>query len=228
MRSWRFSPVPDPADDLAEIARYELNYDPSTTGGKGWHHDRLRHPLAVEEPGDPEPGGPWEIACALVHDYEFADRRIMAAMFHREAPLVGRDMLLEGRFLVLRFPMGVRVDAEIDETRERADGTSERVWGWSYRTLEHHLERGRLVYEVVKNTTTGKIEFVITGVSSRASIPNPVIAVGFGVFGRFTQRRFYRAVSERLSERVRFVLEGGDRPVPDPVGPGDIVRAPSR
>jgi uncharacterized protein (UPF0548 family) len=228
MRSWRFSPVPDPADELDEIARYELNYDPSTTGGKGWHHDRLRHALAVEEPGDPEPGGPWEIACALVHDYEFADRRIMAAMFHCEAPLVGRDMLLEGRFLVLRFPMGVRVDAEIDETRARADGTSERVWGWSYRTLEHHLERGRLVYEVVKNTTTGKVEFVITGVSSRATIPNPVIALGFGVFGRFTQRRFYRAVSERLAERVRLVLEGGDRPVPDPIGPGDIVRAPSR
>jgi hypothetical protein len=55
-----------------------------------------------------------------------------------------------------------------------------------------------------------------------------VIALGFGVFGRFTQRRFYRAVSERLAERVRLVLEGGDRPVPDPIGPGDIVRAPSR
>ncbi|HEY2194391.1 MAG TPA: DUF1990 family protein [Actinomycetospora sp.] len=228
MRTWRFSPVSRPAEALDEIAQYDLNYDPSTTGGKGWHHDRLRHALAVEDPGAPEPGGPWEIACALVRDYEFADRRIMAAMFHAQAPLVGRDMVLEGRFLVLRFPMGVRVDAEVDETRERADGTSERVWGWSYRTLEHHLERGRLVYEVVKNTTTGKVEFVITGVSSRASIPNPIIALGFGVFGRFTQRRFYRAVSECLAERVRDVLEGGDRPVPDPVGPDDVVRAPSR
>jgi hypothetical protein len=102
------------------------------------------------------------------------------------------------------------------------------VWGWSYRTLEHHLERGRLVYEVVKNTTTGKVEFVITGVSSRADIRNPVIALGFGVFGRFTQRRFYRVISHRLAERVRHVLEGGDRPVPDPVGPDDVVRAPSR
>ena len=55
-----------------------------------------------------------------------------------------------------------------------------------------------------------------------------MIALGFGVFGRFTQRRFYRVISDRLAERVRFVLEGGDRPVPDPVGPDDIVRAPSR
>jgi uncharacterized protein (UPF0548 family) len=228
VRTMRFSPVSDPAGDLAEIAGLDLNYDPSSTGGRGWHHDRLRHLLAVEEPGDPEPDGAWAIACALVHDYEFADRHIMSALFHSQAPLEGRDMLLEGRFLVMRFPMGVRVDAVVDETRERADGTSERVWGWSYRTLGQHLERGRLVYEVVKNTTTGRVEFVITGVSSRAKIPNPVIALGFGVFGRTTQRLFYKTAARKLEERVRRVLEGGDRPVPDPVGPGDVVRAPSR
>ncbi|MCD2193366.1 DUF1990 domain-containing protein [Actinomycetospora endophytica] len=228
MRTWRFSPVSDPAAGLAEIAGYALNYDPGAAGGHGWHHDRLRHTLAVEDPGDPEPGGPWEIACALVRDYEFSDRHIMSAMFHSGAPLVGRDMLLEGRFLVLRLPMGVRVDAEIDETRERADGATERAWGWSYRTLEHHLERGRLVYEVVKNTTTGRVEFVITGVSSRATIRNPVLAVGFTVFGRVTQRRFYRTVAHKLADRVRAVLEGGDRPVPDPIGPDDVVRAPAR
>ncbi|MDL5154624.1 DUF1990 family protein [Actinomycetospora termitidis] len=227
MRTMRLSPVSDPAADLAEIAGLELNYDPATTGGKGWHHDRLRHPLGVEEPGDPEPGGPWEIACALVHDYEFADRWIMSALFHADAPLEGRDMLLEGRFVVLRFPMGVRVDTVVDETRRRADGADERVWGWSYQTLGHHLERGRLIYEVVKNTTTGRVEFLITGVSSRAAIPNPVIALGFLVFGRFTQRRFYRAVAAKLEERVRSVLEGSPRPTPAPVGPGDIVRAPS-
>jgi uncharacterized protein (UPF0548 family) len=227
MRTMRLSPVSDPATDLAEIARLELNYDPSTTSGKGWHHDRLRHTLATEAPGPPTPGGAWEIACALVHDYEFADRWIMSALFHADAPLKGRDMLLEGRFVVLRFPMGVRVDTVVDETRARADGTEERVWGWSYQTLGRHLERGRLVYEVVKNTTTGRVEFVITGVSSRASIPNPVIALGFLVFGRYTQRRFYRAVAAKLEERVRDVLAGQPRPTPAHVGPGDIVRAPS-
>jgi uncharacterized protein (UPF0548 family) len=227
MRTMRLSPVSDPAADLAEIARLDLNYDPEATDGKGWHHDRLRHTLAVEAPGPPVPGGPWEIACALVHDYEFADRFIMSALFHADAPLKGRDMLLEGRFAVLRFPMGVRVDTVVDETRARADGAQERVWGWSYQTLGRHLERGRLVYEVVKNTTTGRVEFVITGVSSRASIPNPVIALGFLVFGRYTQRRFYRAVAKKLEQRVRDVLAGWPRPTPAPVGPGDIVRAPS-
>lgn len=223
----RFSPHPDPARGLREIAPLGLNYDPADTAGRGWHHDRLRHVIGSEEPGNPVPGGPWELACRLVHDYEFADPTIMRAYFHRDAPLVGRDMLLEGVFLVLRFPMGVRVDVEVAETRARADGTSERVWGWSYRTLEHHLERGRLVYEVVKNVDTGRVEFVITGVSRRGSIANPVVALGFGVFGRWTQWRFYRAAARRLARLVADVSAGADLPTPDPAGPGDVVVAPS-
>jgi uncharacterized protein (UPF0548 family) len=223
----RITAHPDPDRGLREIAAYDLNYDPADTDGKGWHHDRVRHLLGDEEPGEPVPGGPFEIARGLVYDYEFAEPTIMHAYFHADAPLVGRDMLLEGRFLVLRFPMGVRVDVEIDEVRDRADGTRERSWGWSYRTLEHHLERGRLVYEVVKNLDTGRVEFVITGVSSRARITNPVIALGFGVFGRVTQKRFYRAAGKRLARLVAAISQGAERPVPRRIGPGDIVVAPT-
>jgi uncharacterized protein (UPF0548 family) len=174
------------------------------------------------------PGGVFEVACQLVRDYEFAEPSIMHAYFHRDAELVGRNMLLEGHFLVLRFPMGVRVDAEVDETRVRADGTREKSWGWSYRTLEHHLERGRLVYEVVKNLDTGTVEFVITGVSRRADITNPLIALGFGFFGRWTQWRFYRAAAAHLDRLVTAVTQGADMPTPDPIGPGDVVVAPSK
>jgi hypothetical protein len=223
----RLSPHPDPARGLQDIAAYDINYDPADTDGRAWHHDRERHLLGDEEPGEPVPGGPFDIACRLVHDYEFADPKIMRAYFHADAPLVGRDMLLEGRFVVLRFPMGVRVDVEVDEVRDRADGTRERSWGWSYRTLEHHLERGRLLYEVVKNLDTGRVEFVITGVSSRASIRNPVIALGFGVFGRWTQTRFYSKAGRRLARLVAEVYAGAERPVPDRIGPGDVVVAPS-
>lgn len=223
----RFTAHPDPARGLREIAEYGLNYDPSDTEGRGWHHDRVRHLLGDEVPGEPVPDGPFRLACRLVHDYEFAHPKIMRAYFHADAPLVGRDMLLEGRFAVLRFPMGVRVDAEVDEVRDRADGTRERSWGWSYRTLEHHLERGRLVYEVIKNLDTGRVEFVITGVSSRARIPNPVVALGFGVFGRWTQTRFYRAASNRLARLVAEVYAGAPRPEPRRIGPGDVVVAPT-
>ena len=223
----RFSAVSDPAARLATIAQYELNYDPSSTDQPGWHHDRHRRVVGHEAPGDPEPGGVWETACGLVHDYEFAEPSIMHAYFRRDVPLEGRDMLLEGKFVVLRFPMGVRVDAVVDETRDRADGTRERSWGWSYRTLEHHLERGRLVYEVVKNLDTGQVEFVLTGVSQRARIPNPVIALGFSLFGRVTQRRFYTAAAKRLERVLADIRDGGDVPTPRPVDDGGaVVRAP--
>lgn len=223
----RFTAHPDPARGLREIAEYGLNYDPSDTEGRGWHHDRVRHLLGDEVPGEPVPDGPFQLACRLVHDYEFAEPKIMRAYFHADAPLVGRDMLLEGRFSLLRFPMGVRVDVEVDEVRDRADGTRERSWGWSYRTLEHHLERGRLVYEVIKNLDTGRVEFLITGVSSRARIPNPIVALGFGVFGRWTQNRFYRAASTRLARLVAEVYAGAPRPEPRRIGPGDLVVAPT-
>ncbi len=228
MRILRFSPYSDPEGGLREIAPLGLNYDPAETDEPGWHHDRLRHPLGAETPGDAVPGGVFEVACRLVRDYEFADPAIMHAYFHRDGELVGRNMLLEGHFLVLRFPMGVRVDAEVDETRMRADGTSERSWGWSYRTLEHHLERGRLVYEVVKNLDTGTVEFVITGVSRRGKIPNPIIAVGFTFFGRWTQWRFYRAAVKKLERLVARAMAGYDLPTPDPIGSRDVVVAPSR
>ncbi|MDD7966420.1 DUF1990 family protein [Actinomycetospora lemnae] len=223
----RFTAHPDPARGLREIAEYGLNYDPSDTEGRGWHHDRVRHLLGDEVPGEPVPDGPFQLACRLVHDYEFAEPKIMRAYFHADAPLVGRDMLLEGRFSLLRFPMGVRVDVEVDEVRDRADGTRERSWGWSYRTLEHHLERGWLVYEVIKNLDTGRVEFLITGVSSRARIPNPIVALGFGVFGRWTQTRFYRAASTRLARLVAEVYAGAPRPEPRRIGPGDLVVAPT-
>jgi hypothetical protein len=223
----RLGAHPDPAGALRTIAGYELNYDPADTEGRGWHHDRVRHLLGDEVPGEPVPDGPFAIACRLVHDYEFAEPRIMHAYFHHDAELVGRNMLLEGRFAILRFPMGVRVDAEVDEVRQRADGTRERSWGWSYRTLEHHLERGRLVYEVIKNLDTGRVEFVMTGVSSRARIPNPIVALGFGVFGRMTQTRFYRLAGRRLARLVAEIYAGAERPVPRRIGPGDVVVAPT-
>jgi hypothetical protein len=75
-------------------------------GGPGWHHDEVRHDLGVESPGDPEPDGRWEVACRLGRDYEFAAPEIIRAVHWRSAPLLGRDMLLKGRFLGLRFLMG--------------------------------------------------------------------------------------------------------------------------
>lgn len=218
----------DPATALRALADLDLNYDPAAAGGRGWHHDRFRHRLGPEPPGPPIPDGPFERACRLVRDYEAPSPSILRGYFHRDTPLEGRDMLLVGRFFGLRFPMGVRIDAVVDETREGETGHRERVWGWSYRTLEHHLERGRMVYEVIKDLEDGRVDVLLTGVSQRAPIANPIVRAGFGVFGRWTQRRFYRAAGRRLAALVADEPDGSwSPPQPTPVGVGDVVTAPT-
>jgi hypothetical protein len=134
-------------------------------------------------------------------------------------------MLLEARFYGLRFYLGVRVTGIIDEERDTGDGP-ERVWGWSYQTLEGHLEQGRLSYEVIKNLGTGRVMFRVAGYSRPAPIRNPVIRWGFLLFGRWTQQRFYRNVQARMADLVDAAQRG--RPLPQPEVRSDgIVLAPS-
>jgi len=62
-----------------------------------------RRPRAA---GPPVAGGPWEVACLLVRHYEFAEPRIVRAVYRGHDELLGRDMLLEDRFAGLRFYLG--------------------------------------------------------------------------------------------------------------------------
>lgn len=129
-------------------------------------------------------------------------------------------MLLEGRFLVLRFLMGVRITEAIDETRDGPPGP-ERVVGWSYQTLRGHLEQGRLAYEIATEPRTGRVEFRIVAHSRQAPIRNPVLRAGFRYFGPFTQLRFYRRALRRLAGQLQAP------PEPPRPGPDGLVRAPS-
>jgi hypothetical protein len=134
-------------------------------------------------------------------------------------------MLLEGRFFGLRFYFGVRVTGVIDEERD-AGGGPERVWGWCYQTLEGHLEQGRLSYEVIKHLTTGQVAFRVAGYSRPAPIGNPIVRLGFALFGRRTQQRFYRNIQVRITDLVGGAQRG--RPLPSPAVRADgIVLAPS-
>ncbi|HEY4420174.1 MAG TPA: DUF1990 family protein, partial [Pseudonocardia sp.] len=190
----------DLAAAVAELRGRPVNYDEKHAPPfvvDGWHQDRRVVVLGREAPGEPEPGGVVETAGAIVDGYEFSDPDILRAAFRWSGDLVGRDMLLEGRFLLLRFVIGVRITAAHDEMREGLDGP-ERVIGWSYQTLRGHLEQGRLTYEVAKNLATGTVEFRIIAYSRRAPIPNPVLRTGFRLFGRRTQLRFYRHALARL------------------------------
>jgi uncharacterized protein (UPF0548 family) len=135
---------------LAKLRNCEINYDPSEVRPPDWNFDVHRSLVGRERPGPPELGGVWETARELVRDYEFTPPELVRAVYHRHDPLLGRILLLEGRFSALRFYMGVRITALIDETRKQ-----EKVWGWAYQTLEHHLERGKVTYEVIKHLDSG-------------------------------------------------------------------------
>jgi uncharacterized protein (UPF0548 family) len=130
-------------------------------------------------------------------------------VYYPSQPLKDRDMLLEGRFMGLSFMLGVRVVGTVDETTE-LDGRPARVWGWSYATLQGHLEMGRLDYAVVKLCDTGEVQFRLHAVSKPATIPNPVVRLGFRIFGRRLQKRFARTAGERMARTVRERLAARD------------------
>jgi uncharacterized protein (UPF0548 family) len=224
----------DDAKALDELSGLRVNYDRAHAPDGGfaaaeghWHVDSGTTQLGREGPGPPEDGGPWANACRLVDQYEFADARILRGLYRQDSALLGRNLLLEGRFCGLRFYLGVRITGVIDEERDDGDGDGPvRVWGWWYQTLQGHLEQGLLSYEVIKNLTTGKVTFRVAGYSRRAPIENPVIRLGFLLFGRWTQQRFYRHIQARMADLVQAAQRG--RPLPSPlVRPDGIVLAPS-
>jgi hypothetical protein len=198
---------PGSLEALRALHDRQLNFDlggrDAMTRGTGWHVDDYRQPLPAEPPGPPVPGGTWERARELMLDYEFADPRIVRAVYAPDSALEGRDMLLEAPFLGLRFHFGVRVSGVVDETCD-VSGRSVRVWGWSYRTLQGHLEMGQMDYEIWKWLDTGEVEFRIHVVSRPARIPNPIIRLGFHLFGRRRQVKF----AKRACERMACLLEG--------------------
>jgi uncharacterized protein (UPF0548 family) len=203
-------------DDLhAKGLNFELGARQRFTPANGWRADGCRQALPSEPPGPPLPGASWEVARRLMRDYEFADPSIIRAVFHPDEPLEKRDMLLEARFFGLRFYLGVRVGGVHDETREVA-GRPVRVWGWSYRTLQGHLEMGQMDYEVWKWVDTGEVEFRIHAFSRPADIRNPLVRLGFRLFGRREQLRFYRRACGRMARLTAAELDPrvGAEPVP--------------
>jgi uncharacterized protein (UPF0548 family) len=176
------------------------------TRANGWHVDELRRELPGEPSGEPVPGGSWEVAQRLMRAYQVADPDKVRARFDPDTPLEGRDMLLEVRFLVLRFYAGVRVGRVYDEHRE-VDGRPVRVFGWEYSTLEGHFEMGQMDYEVWKWLDTGDVEFRIHAYSRAAGSGSLVLRLGFRLVGRRQQLGFYRAACRRIATLTSAQLE---------------------
>ena len=196
---------------LRRLKSKPLNFDlarlPELISGGGWHVDDLRQPLSREAPGQPVPGGAWEQARQVMIDYQAADPAMVRATYDADAPLAGRDMLLEVRFLFLRFHAGVRVGEVYEDDRFEA-GRKARIFGWNYRTLAGHFEQGQMAYEVWKWIDTGDVEFHIHAASRVAQSGNPILRLGFRLIGRPLQLRFYRNACTRMAELVEARLRG--------------------
>jgi uncharacterized membrane protein/uncharacterized protein (UPF0548 family) len=218
---------------LDELHDKGLNFDleqrTQFTPENGWRVDDYRQPLPPEPAGRPLPDGSWQAARRLIRDYAFADPSIIRAVYYPDRPLEQRDMLLEGRFLGLRFYFGCRVGGVNDEIRV-VDARQVQVWGWNYRTLQGHLEMGQMDYEVWKWHDSGEVEFRIHVVAKPAHIPDPVIRFGFRVFGRAMQRRFARHACRRMAQLTTAALDRGprdDAEQPTPSRSGQLTVAPA-
>jgi uncharacterized protein (UPF0548 family) len=195
---------------LAELRGRPLNFDPSRrheyTPANGWYADDVRRELPPEPPGDPVPDGSWDTARRIARDYDFAEPSIVHGVFDRSEPLETRTMLLVLRFHGLRIRVGVRVGEVYDERRE-LDGRGGRVFGWNYRTLQGHVEKGQMDWQVWKFPDSGEVLFRICSFSRPARAGNALAGLGFRLVGRREQLRFLELTAERMArltkERMR-------------------------
>jgi uncharacterized protein (UPF0548 family) len=205
---------------LRRLRTTPVNYDPGALNLQhppaGWHVDDRCQPLAPEPPGEPIPDGSWATAKRLISGYEFADPSLVRAHYERDAPLEGRDMVLELRALgLITVHVGVRVVDVYDELRE-FDGRRARVFGWAYQTLKGHVEQGQMDWMVWKWLDSGAVEFRVRAVSRPAPIRNPVIRIGFLLVRGHERRGFLDSTDRRMRELTALAL-GAD-------APADVVR----
>lgn len=188
-------------DSLASLRPNFAPGDLPAVARDPWHVDDYCRELPPESPGEPVDGGPFEIAAELIADYGFADRSRLRAFYDAGRSLEGRDMLLEIRYLAFTVPVGVRVTTVFDEVRHE-DGGPVRIKGWTYQTLEGHIERGQIDYQVWKWLDSGRVQFRIHAVSQIAEIDDPFLRLGFRFVGRREQVAFARRCGDLMERHV--------------------------
>lgn len=203
---------PTVARRLEHLSALKVNYDVDALDlahpGPGWHVDDRLQALPGEAPGPPEPEGSFAIASRLIRGYEFADPSLVRAHYDHDAPLEGRNMLLELRALnLVHVYVGVRVHEvyEMDFTHE---GRTVHTFGWCYRTLEGHVERGQMNWEVWKWPDSGEVAFHVHAVSRPAPISNPFVRIGFRVLRSHERAAFLDSTNRRMRTFTELGLRG--------------------
>ena len=188
---------------------FDLERTHEYTREAGWNVDDHETELPLEAPGPPEAHGSWAAAREVLRNYTFPPPGLITGIFLPDQPLEKRVMVLRGRFLLFTFWFGVRIGGVTDERRTLENGQQEQVWGYNYRTLEGHFERGQIDFMVHKNLTTGRVVFRIHSFSQTGRISNPFYWLGFKLFGRMLQKRFSRESQKRLKAQVEEMLRKG-------------------
>ena len=191
----------------AEV-NYDITRENEYTSANGWRIDDYQTDLPAEAPGPPTADGSFAAAQDVLRRYSFPPPDLITGIFVPAAPLEKRIMLLRARFLVFSFWFGVKVSEVTDEATRATPAGPERVWGYGYRTLEGHFERGQIKFAIHKNLTTGAVLFQIHAMSQPGQIRNPFYWVGFKLFGRILQRKFARESLRRMREQVAAALAG--------------------
>jgi hypothetical protein len=147
------------------------------------------------------PGGPFEIAKDYLSDYRFPNPRRVIGYFDHTAPLLGRNLLLRATFAGFVFEFGVRVVEVVDECIDSPRGPVI-AWGYSYRTLEGHWEKGQIHFGVEKELESGRVRVITRSYSRIGTIPNLFHRIGFRFFGRSLQQEFAREGVQRVRAHV--------------------------
>ncbi|HSK50409.1 MAG TPA: DUF1990 family protein [Solirubrobacterales bacterium] len=195
---------------LAALADRRVNFDNTKTdvyaSEPAWNLDDMVEALPHERPGPLAEDESWQVARGVMDSYQLADPGVVTASYDRSLPLSGRDMLLRIRFAGLRFRVGVRI-GDVYEERRDVDGHAVHVFGWSYSTLEGHFEEGQMHYELWKWQDSGDVEFHLKAISRAARKGPFLLRIGFRLFGRSNQLRFYRQVCRRIKRLTEAQLE---------------------
>src|SRR4051794_3710762 len=84
-----------------------------------WTEEHFEAPLGHEAPGPPLPDGLFSRVRHAIRAYRFADPRITRGRFDSTVPLLGRDILVEVRVLLIHMLVGLRIGEIIDRSDEQ-------------------------------------------------------------------------------------------------------------
>jgi uncharacterized protein (UPF0548 family) len=158
-----------------------------------WTVERVQAPLGYEPPGPPAPDGLFARAREAIYGYRFADPRITRGHFDPASPLLGRDILVEVRVLLIHLLVGLRVGAVLDETDDR-----ETRFGVRLDTLQGHILDGAEWIEIAKEHRTGTVWLRIRVRWRPGTLPAWWMGLEFRLLGRTIQARWRRQALRRL------------------------------